>query len=126
MKKLLLLPLLGLVAACQTGTYELETPNKDITAEVWIGAGGMNDFIRIEGDLMEVKIKVNKEPGGYGPDYTGKSGFDIVDVDGTIITSFICTRKKQDEYNPSETICTRWEVDYSIYDAIPVGTEYRD
>ena len=126
MKKLLVLPLLGLLAACQTGTYELETPTDDITAEVWIGQGTMSDFIRIDNDLKEVHIEVNKKPGKkYGRDNSGKSGFVVKDLDGTVIVSFVCTREKQDRYDEERTNCVRWEVDYSSYDKVPVGTEYR-
>ena len=124
----LIIPVFLGLAACQTGTYDLETPTQDITAEVWMGQGAQNDFIRIDGDLMEVELELNKEsPKAYVGDTTGKSGFNIKDLNGETIVNFVCTRTKIQDHqdDPDKTVCTRWEVDFSTYDLVPVGTEYR-
>jgi hypothetical protein len=116
-----------LLLGCNTGVYELETPDKDLLVHFWAGeaSDGQESLFQIngEGAYYTGNIKINKENADdFMEDLTGMSGF-TVNIDSEGSANFLCTRSKTDD--DGDKTCTRFETSTSTITDIPVNTEYR-
>ena len=127
MKNLIVVAATILLAGCQTGVYELETPDRDISVSYWSGSSsdGQPDLFRLngKGKIYTGAIDLNKEdPDAWTGDMSGMSGF-LVTIDDMGMANFECTRSKTDDKGKQS--CTRFEVNKSTITKLPIGTEYR-